>query len=213
LDAPGLGDWAAMDGVQGGGPSHMAVGASSVAAEATSLPSQGMGIGWTRGVGGEEFTDFMPRRESHSRGPRVERQFTQLSPQSSDFAGSESEEENANTWDPIMNGMRHEFQDNTWSQEFFTYDPKLKEFFGSHGPCSFFAGIPTLLQLFDLFWPYALLLKIVQETNRYATRLLDALGNCMGGPKWVNLTIAGLKAFLAIHMYMGMKRQPNNKSY
>jgi hypothetical protein len=29
----------------------------------------------------------------------------------------------------------------------------------------------------------------------------------------MNLTIAGLKAFLAIHMYMGMKRQPNMKSY
>jgi hypothetical protein len=27
------------------------------------------------------------------------------------------------------------------------------------------------------------------------------------------LTIAGLKAFLAIHMYMGMRRQPNIKSY
>jgi hypothetical protein len=25
--------------------------------------------------------------------------------------------------------------------------------------------------------------------------------------------MAGLKAFLAIHMYMGMKRQPNYKSY
>jgi hypothetical protein len=35
----------------------------------------------------------------------------------------------------------------------------------------------------------------------------------MGGPKWVNLTMARLKAFLAIYMYMGMKRQPNIKSY
>jgi hypothetical protein len=35
----------------------------------------------------------------------------------------------------------------------------------------------------------------------------------MRSPKWMNLTIAGLKAFLAIQMYMGMKRQPNMKSY
>jgi hypothetical protein len=57
----------------------------------------------------------------------------------------ENNEENANTWDPIINGVRHEFQDNTWSQDFFTYDPKPREFFGLHGPHSFFAGIPTLL--------------------------------------------------------------------
>jgi hypothetical protein len=35
----------------------------------------------------------------------------------------------------------------------------------------------------------------------------------MGGKKWVNLTIAKLKAFLAIHMYMGMRRQPNIQTY
>jgi hypothetical protein len=34
----------------------------------------------------------------------------------------------------------------------------------------------------------------------------------MEGPKWKNLKIVGLKAFLAIHMYMGMRRQPNMKS-
>jgi hypothetical protein len=34
-----------------------------------------------------------------------------------------------------------------------------------------------------------------------------------GGPKWENLTVPGLKAFFAIHMYMGMKRQLNYKSY
>jgi hypothetical protein len=53
----------------------------------------------------------------------------------------------------------------------------------------------------------------VVETNRYATRPLDAQGHTMEGSKWVNLTIAGLKAFIVIHMYMGMKRQPNMKCY
>jgi hypothetical protein len=33
------------------------------------------------------------------------------------------------------------------------------------------------------------------------------------GRKWENLTVVGLKAFMAIHMYMGMKKQPNYKSY
>jgi hypothetical protein len=58
-----------------------------------------------------------------------------------------------------------------------------------------------------------LLHKIVTETNRYATHPLDAMGNTMGGRNWENMTIAELKAFLAVHMYMGMKRQPNVQSY
>jgi hypothetical protein len=53
----------------------------------------------------------------------------------------------------------------------------------------------------------------VIETNRYATHPLDALGNTMEGRKWVNMSIVELKAFLAIHMYMGMKRQPNIQTY
>jgi hypothetical protein len=55
--------------------------------------------------------------------------------------------------------------------------------------------------------------KIVVESNRYATHPLDARRKTMGGRNWVHLTIAELKAFLAIHMYMGMKRQPNIQSY
>jgi hypothetical protein len=34
-----------------------------------------------------------------------------------------------------------------------------------------------------------------------------------GGAKWETLSIVGLKAFLAIHMYMGMKKQTNHKFY
>jgi hypothetical protein len=34
-----------------------------------------------------------------------------------------------------------------------------------------------------------------------------------GGPKWETLTVFGLKVFMAIHMYMDMKKQPNYKSY
>jgi hypothetical protein len=43
--------------------------------------------------------------------------------------------------------------------------------------------------------------------------VMDALGNTRGGSKWESLTVSGLKAFLAIHMYMDMKKQPNYKSY
>jgi hypothetical protein len=34
-----------------------------------------------------------------------------------------------------------------------------------------------------------------------------------GGGEWINTSVAEIKAFLAIHLYMDMKRQPNVKSY
>jgi RES domain-containing protein len=77
----------------------------------------------------------------------------------------------------------------------------------------FFEYIPIILQLFELFWPFNLFRKIVIETNRYAMERLDAKGTTRGGAKWENLTVVSLKVFLAIHMYMEMKRQPNYKSY
>jgi hypothetical protein len=76
--------------------------------------------------------------------------------------------------------------------------------------------MPTILQLFELFWPFNLLHKIVLETNCYVTEPLDGHGNSRGGgggAKWENLTVARLKAFLAIHMYICIKKQPNYKSY
>jgi hypothetical protein len=109
-----------------------------------------------------------------NRGPILQKAETQLSVESDYFTDYETDEEIATAADPVMTGVRHDFQDNTWSQDSFTYDPKPREFNGSQGPHSFFAGIPTILQLFELFWPCTLLHKIVQETNRYATRPLDA---------------------------------------
>jgi bacteriorhodopsin len=68
------------------------------------------------------------------------------------------------------------------------------------------------MQLFKLFWPDNRLKKIVVENNRYA-RVVDAEGKTKGGPTWENITVATLKAFIAIFLYFGMKRQPNEKSY
>jgi hypothetical protein len=123
------------------------------------------------------------------------------------------EEGDTSTGDGDMHGVRHVYRDETWSTKFFTYDPKPKEFRGRMGTTKFFVHMPSLLTLFELFWPCNLLRKIVLETNRYASHVVDALGNTMGGPKWVHTSVAELKAFLTIHMYMGMKRQPNIKSY
>ena len=112
-----------------------------------------------------------------------------------------------------MSGMKHAYQDETWSTKFFTYDPKPKEFTGRMDITKFFVHIPSLLTLFELVWPFNLLRKIAMETNHYISHVLDALENTKGGPKWVQTSMVELKAFLAIHMYMDMKHQPNINSY
>jgi hypothetical protein len=91
------------------------------------------------------------------------------------------EDEGANSGDGDLNGIKHLFRDDTWNTKYFTYDPKPKDFTGRIGTSQFFEHTPTILTLFELFWPFNLLRKIVMETNRYATHVLDAMGNTRGG--------------------------------
>jgi hypothetical protein len=53
----------------------------------------------------------------------------------------------------------------------------------------------------------------VRETNRYAVEEVDDNGKPRGGEAWELLTVLGLKALIAISIYMGMKKQPNLKTY
>jgi hypothetical protein len=133
---------------------------------------------------------------------------TQLSGGSfSDMSDSGTEEEgNANREADDVNAVKYMYRDETWSHKFFTYDPKRIDFVGSSGTTKDFQQVPSVASLFDLFWQVTMLLKIVIETNRYASHPLDVIGNTMGGRNWVPITIPKLKAFLAIHIYMGMKR-------
>jgi hypothetical protein len=52
----------------------------------------------------------------------------------------------------------------------------------------------------------------VNETNRYATSH-NSDGINPGGADWELFTVAEFKTWLAIWLYMGMKKQPNMKSY
>jgi hypothetical protein len=128
---------------------------------------------------GPSMAGSMPKRRMTS----LQRAATQLSAGLEEkFSEYESDEDDGNTGNPISNDVRHEYRDETWTQEFFMYDPKPREFIGSRDPSVFFSQIPTILHLFHLFWPFTLLRKIVMETNSYATHSLDAQGNYMGGP-------------------------------
>ena len=71
---------------------------------------------------------------------------------------------------------------------------------------------PSFIVLFQLFWPRSVLQWIVDETNQYAT-VVNNNGGTFGGCNWEPITLSELMVFIAIILYMGMKRQPNLKSY
>jgi hypothetical protein len=68
------------------------------------------------------------------------------------------------------------------------------------------------MQLFSLFWPWTILRTIVGKTNCCGGQD-DGKGGTMRGNKWEHLTVAGLKAFMAIPIYKGLKKQPNLRTY
>jgi hypothetical protein len=114
---------------------------------------------------------------------RLKGQFPELSAGSmNDISQYGSDEEDDATGRNVgSEAVKHAYRDETWSQKCFTYDPKPRAFVGRRGTQRFFERMPTILQLFELFWPFNLLCKIIIETNRYATEPLDARGNTRGG--------------------------------
>lgn len=111
-----------------------------------------------------------------------------------------------------LHSVKHRFRNLTWSRSNFTYFPKPKVFVSAPGPSEAFRAMPNFMQLFSLFWPYTLLRKIIVESNRYATTP-DEHGNTRGGQGWLPLTMRTLKAYLAACILMGLKKQPNTRTY
>jgi hypothetical protein len=183
----------------------------------------GVGDGWGGGVGWaaryqQEAALHEPAMRLESPPPvrhqRLQRAPTHigrvptLNSSDSDFSGEDNE---GGIEDP--NGVRHLYRDQTWTKEKFSFDPPPIDFTGVGGSRgSIFHRMPTFMMLFQLFWPDTLLQKICTETNRYA-RTVDGEGNLPGGTRWRRLSVARLKAFIAISILIGLKRQPNKKTY
>ena len=83
----------------------------------------------------------------------------------------------------------------------------------SKGPSFPYRMIPSFMFFFELFWAAAILNDIVEKTYEYARGPGVASRNTMGGPNWEDFTVTGLKAFIAISILMGMRKQPNYKTY
>jgi hypothetical protein len=124
----------------------------------------------------------------------------------SDISEYETEEEDVNSGEGDLTGVKHVYKVDTWSTKFFTYDPKPKDFLGRMGTTNFFAYIPSILTLFELFWPFNLMRKIVIETNRYATHVLDALGNTRGGGGMGKYYSGGVQSLLSNPLLHGNEK-------
>jgi len=51
------------------------------------------------------------------------------------------------------------------------YDPKPMEFIRIMDLVSFWNHLPTMMHLFDIFWPTCALYNFIIEINQYATKL------------------------------------------
>jgi hypothetical protein len=130
-----------------------------------------------------------------------------------DISDSDSSKEEMEGGVENINGVRHIYRDETWTKQKFAFDPPSMEFTGVGGPRgTIFHRMPTFMMLFRLFWLNTLLWRICIETNRYATTV-DGEGNLPSGTRWRHLLVVGLKAFIAISILIGLKRQPNKKTY
>jgi hypothetical protein len=148
------------------------------------------------------------RRDRAKRTPRVP-----MLDVNSTYEEDENEEDQEEDGDPENpTSVRHLYRNSTWLHESFTFSPPRTEFVGSAGPSRVELRMPTILSLFRLFWPDSRLRKIITETNRYAMTP-DHKGKLPRKGRWKRLSIQGLKAFFAISFYMGLKKQPNMKTY
>ena len=63
-----------------------------------------------------------------------------------------------------------------------------------------------------MFWPLSFLRGIVNETNWYACAS-DCRGNLSKELNWKSHIVSKFKVFLAIILYISMKKQPNIRIY
>jgi hypothetical protein len=109
--------------------------------------------------------------------------------------------------------VRFAYRASTWSKEHSTLHPEPPQFTGEDsGTTNEYFDVPTFMHLFRKFWPWDLIRRIRDETNRYIGSL-DEDGRPCGRDGWYPTTMSELQVFISISLYMGMKRLSNVKAY
>jgi hypothetical protein len=107
---------------------------------------------------------------------------------------------------------QHLFREGTWSQSSNTFSPEPSPYSGgTSGLKQEYTRMPTFLHLFGLFWTHTVMNRICVETNRYAQE--DDGGKPKGGHDWYDVQKRELRAFMGVRLWMGMKKQPNIKTF
>jgi hypothetical protein len=107
------------------------------------------------------------------------------------------------------------FGPNTWNKDTHTYANPPIPFSGPKpGYTHPYGRLPSLPRLFEKFWTPKLQRRIVRETNRYASEVVDAkAGKIKGGLQWTPLGVEEFRAYLSICLLMGLKKLPCMRLY
>jgi hypothetical protein len=91
-----------------------------------------------------------------------------------------------------LESVRFAYRASTWSKEHSTFHPEPPQFTGEDsGTTDEYFDVPTFMHLFRKFWPWDLIRRIRDETNRYAGSL-DEDGRTRGRDGWYPTTVAEL---------------------
>ena len=110
--------------------------------------------------------------------------------------------------------MLKRFGPATWSKDTHAYVNPPLEFTGPKPGCTHpYGRLPSLVGLFDKFWSQKLDRRVVRETNRYASEILDEKGKTRGGWEWTPLGLQEFRAYISICLFMGLKKLPSHRLY
>jgi hypothetical protein len=113
--------------------------------------------------------------------------------------------------DPLLS----RFGPNTWNKDTHTYANLPIPFSRPESGCTHpYGRLPSLPGLFEKFWTPKLQRRIVRETNRYASEVVDTkAGKTRGGLQWTPLGVEEFRAYLSICLLMGLKKLPCTRLY
>jgi hypothetical protein len=102
-----------------------------------------------------------------------------------------------------------------WEKNGTSYGSAPLPFIGLEPGCTHpYGRLPSLLGLFLKFWSLQMQRKIVQESNQYASEVIDdKAGTTRGGADWIPLCVDEFRAYIAICLLMGLKRLPSKRLY
>jgi hypothetical protein len=107
------------------------------------------------------------------------------------------------------------FSPQTWNKETHVYANPPLPFTGPEPGCKHpYGRVPSIMGLFDKFWSQKLQRRIIKETNRYASEVLDVkTQQTRGGLDWTLLGLEEFRAYISICLFMGLKKLPSLRMY